>query len=74
MSTSLVSAAPKQANPLFDEKVAAEILGTTPGTLQVWRCKRSMPLPYVKIGRSVRYKMSDLQAFIESRTVGGINQ
>ena len=58
-------------SPLVDEKVAAEILGITPGTLSVWRCVRRYPLPFVKIGKAVRYRMADLEQFIESRTVGG---
>jgi hypothetical protein len=57
-------------SPLVDEKQAAEILGITAGTLSVWRCVRRYPLPYTKIGRSVRYSIEDLERFIESRTVG----
>jgi hypothetical protein len=56
---------------LVDEKIAAEILGVTPGTLSVWRCVRRYKLPYTKIGRSVRYRVEDLERFIASRTVGG---
>jgi hypothetical protein len=56
---------------LVDEKRAAQILGITPGTLGVWRCVRRYKLPYVKIGRAVRYRVEDLERFIESRTVGG---
>ena len=58
-------------SPLLDEKSAAEILGVSPGTLSVWRCVRRYPLPFVKVGKSVRYRMADLEHFIESRTVGG---
>jgi hypothetical protein len=54
-----------------DEKRAAEILGLSPGTLAVWRCRRRYPLPYQKIGRAVRYRVADLEAFAQSRTVGG---
>ena len=57
-------------SPLVDEKQAAEILGITPGTLSVWRCVRRYPLPYSKIGRAVRYRVEDLERFIEQRTVG----
>jgi hypothetical protein len=49
---------------------AAELLGTNPGTLNVWRCTRRYALPYVKIGRRVFYKTDDIARFIESRTVG----
>jgi hypothetical protein len=55
---------------LVDEKITAEILGVTAGTLSVWRCTRRYDLPYVKVGRAVRYRMEDIQRFIEQRTVG----
>ncbi len=50
---------------------AAAFLGVTVGTMEVWRCVRRYPLPYVKIGRKVMYRRADLLAFIDSRTVGG---
>lgn len=67
MSISLAS----RPSPLVDEKAAAAILGVSPGTLSVWRCVRRYPLPFVKIGKSVRYKVEDLERFIADRTVGG---
>ncbi|MNS10606.1 Helix-turn-helix domain protein [compost metagenome] len=45
----------------------AEALGTTVQTLAVWRCTKRYALPYVKIGRSVMYRETDVQKFIESR-------
>lgn len=48
---------------------AARVLDVTPGTLEVWRATKRYPLPYVKIGRSVKYRRSDVLAFIQSRTV-----
>lgn len=54
---------------LVDERRAAEILGVRPNTLSVWRCTRRYDLPYVKVGRTVRYRLTDLQAFIEQSTV-----
>ena len=59
-------------SPLVNEKVASEILGVTMGTLQVWRCTRRRPdLKFVRVGRAIRYRVEDLERFIESRTVGG---
>jgi hypothetical protein len=55
---------------LVDDKFAAEYIGVSSGTLAVWRCTRRYPLPYVKVGRCVRYRLSDLDAFLASRTVG----
>ncbi|MBU4270380.1 MAG: helix-turn-helix domain-containing protein [Planctomycetes bacterium] len=67
----MVTALAPHPAPLVDEKVASEILGLAPGTLSVWRCTRRYCLPYTKIGRAVRYRVEDLEQFIESRTVGG---
>ncbi|MGA2061053.1 MAG: helix-turn-helix domain-containing protein [Thermoguttaceae bacterium] len=58
------------ASPLVDEKQASEILGLAPGTLSVWRCTKRYDLPFVKVGRSIRYRISDLERFLESRTIG----
>ena len=55
---------------LLTEDETAELLATKPQTLSVWRVTKRYPLPYVKVGRNVRYKLSDVMAFIESRTVG----
>jgi Helix-turn-helix domain len=49
---------------------AASILGVTKDTLAIWRCTKRYQLPYVKIGRKVFYRFSDLQKFIQRRTVG----
>ena len=45
------------------------ILGVDVETLNVWRCNRRYPLPYVKIGRSVRYKADDVASFIEQQRI-----
>lgn len=48
---------------------AAELLGVSVGTLEVWRCTKRYAIPYLKCGRLVRYKRSDLIGWIESRRV-----
>jgi len=53
---------------LLDTKQAAEVLGLTPATLDVWRCVRRYPLKYIKVGRAVRYRPQDIEEFINSRT------
>lgn len=45
----------------------ADLLGVSIGTLEIWRCTNRYPLPYIKVGRSVRYDPSDVQEFITSR-------
>ncbi|MEW6132072.1 MAG: helix-turn-helix domain-containing protein [Pseudomonadota bacterium] len=53
---------------LIDEREAAQILNVAPGTLSVWRCTGRYNLPYVKIGRLVRYSRKALDAWLSSRT------
>ena len=45
---------------------AAEVCRTTPGTLEQWRHRGEGP-QFVKLGRAVRYRRADLDAWIESR-------
>jgi excisionase family DNA binding protein len=59
------------ASPLLSAEQAAEYLGTTAGTLAVWRCTRRGPqIPYLKIGKSVRYRASDLERYLAAHTIG----
>jgi len=51
-------------NQLLTEYEAAQILDLKPGTLQVWRSTKRYPLPYVKLGRLIRYRRSDLDDFL----------
>lgn len=53
--------------PLLDRKMAAKYLGLSPGTLAVWDCTKRQNLNPIKIGRSVRYRRSDLDKFIEQQ-------
>lgn len=48
----------------------SEILGVSIETLNVWRATNRYPLPYVKAGRLVRYRLADINQFIESRLQG----
>ena len=52
----------------LSEEQAADILGFTVKTLQKRRWERKAP-PFLKIGRLVRYRLSDIQAFLDSCTV-----
>jgi hypothetical protein len=56
-------------DPLLDEDAAAERLGVKAQTLSVWRTTKRYPLAYIKVGRNVRYKLSAIEAFLESRTI-----
>lgn len=59
---------PKHPPVHVDVKAAAAALGVQPNSLAVWRSIGRYRLPYVKVGRSVKYRISDLAEFIASRT------
>jgi excisionase family DNA binding protein len=61
--------APKQPDTLTTQE-AAEYLGVSAQTLSIWRCTKRYPLTYIKVGRLVRYRQRDLDAFLVSRTIG----
>ena len=54
---------------LLTRRQAASYLGVTERTLAVWKCTRRYDLPCVKIGRLVKYRKADLDAFISRNTV-----
>lgn len=56
----------------LDEKAAAEILGVKVKTIQGWRWAKIGP-KYLKIGRLVRYRISDLMAYLDKQTVNPEN-
>ncbi|MBU1002100.1 MAG: helix-turn-helix domain-containing protein [Proteobacteria bacterium] len=53
---------------LVNEHAAAKLLGMSVCTLRAWRLKCTGPV-YCKLGRSIRYKVADLQEFIEQGRV-----
>jgi hypothetical protein len=64
----------KPEDELVGEKVAAEIIGIfNYKTLSNWRSDgRNLDLPYIRIGRSIRYRIGDLIEFRQRHTVGGV--
>ncbi len=48
---------------LLTPQDVADRLGVSTTTLSTWRCTKRYPLPYVKVGRLVRYRLADLDAF-----------
>jgi len=56
-------------DPLLDTREMAELLGVKPETLENWRTTKRYALPYIKVGRCVRYRKSDGQKFLDARTV-----
>lgn len=52
---------------LLTEAEAAEYLTMAPGTLSVWRSTGRYNLPFLKLGHKVRYRITDLDAWLSSR-------
>lgn len=52
---------------VFNRKTAAKYLGVSPNTLAVWACTKRYNLKYIKMGRAVRYRLHDLEKFVEER-------
>jgi len=59
--------AKKPFPPLLTPEVVSEILHVSEGTLMGWRSTGRYDLPFVKVGRLVRYRENDVLDFIESR-------
>lgn len=49
---------------LLTRREAAAYLRVTEATLAVWACTQRYELPYLKAGRSVRYRKCDLDKFL----------
>lgn len=56
---------------LLTTKQVAELLGLHPATLRIGRSKQTLDLPHVRIGGTVRYRLSDVEAFIQTNVHGG---
>ncbi len=48
---------------LLSAEQVAELTGLAPDTLAQWRSQRR-GIPYLKIGRAVRYDLNDVQAYL----------
>ncbi len=57
-------------NDLLDRPAAAAYIGVKPQTLAVWKSTQRYNLPVIMVGRLARYRRRDLDAWLEARTVG----
>jgi hypothetical protein len=56
------------SRPLLTPDAAAAWLAIPVKTLAWWRYQLSGPI-YIKCGRSIRYRLSDLEAWVESQAI-----
>jgi len=55
---------------LMTRREAADFLGVRPQTLAAW-AMTGKHLRYIKVGRAVRYRQSDLEAWLAKRPLAG---
>ena len=55
-------------NQLLSRRQAAEYLGVKENTLAIWACNKRYSLPVIKVGRLCKYRLSDLDKFLDERT------
>lgn len=59
-------------NEFFSRRALAKMLGVSESTLATWASTGRVNIPYVRVGRCVRYHISDINAFLAANTVGGV--
>ena len=57
---------------LTDTNGAAQYLKIPSKTLQKWRSTGYANIPYIRIGRKIRYRPSDLKAYVDRHVIGGL--
>jgi excisionase family DNA binding protein len=55
----------------LDEKRLCALLGISSVTTTKWRVKAKGP-PFIKVGRLVRYRRSDVEAWLRANTIGAL--
>ncbi|NDY84289.1 helix-turn-helix domain-containing protein [Orrella sp. NBD-18] len=60
-----------KSNTLLSPIDAARLLNIHPVTLRKTRINGTIPLPFVRIGRSIRYREEDILSFIRANTHTG---
>ena len=60
-----------QSPEFFDEKRLCALLGISSVTATKWRAKAKGP-PFIKVGRLVRYRHTDVDAWLRANTVGSL--
>lgn len=53
--------------PLLSVKEVCAYLGVSRRTFQTWRSGNKLPCPDLRVGRTIRYKVSTLRAWVDRR-------
>jgi len=54
---------------LTDTAGASQLLSIPEGTLVKWRSTGENNIPFIRIGRGIKYRTTDLKAYVENHTV-----
>jgi excisionase family DNA binding protein len=69
--SSALQAAPVADHPhVYTDSELAPLLGVKRTTLQQWRCRGEGP-PFYRVGRAIRYRPAEVQAWLDARRGGG---
>ena len=60
-----------QDDIIIDTEQASVLICTPAATLIKWRSTGENKIPFIKIGRNVRYRTKDLKDWIEAHVKGG---
>ena len=63
----MATASPPSA--VYTPEEAARFLSLKVQTLALWRSTQRYGLPYVRCGSRIRYRLADLEKFLEDRTI-----
>lgn len=58
---------------MFNTQQASDYLGLAQATLEAWRTRGGGPV-FLKLGKAVRYRREDLDAFLNLRTYANTSQ
>lgn len=64
------TSAPMRKCSLLTTEEAAALVDAKPQTLAIWRCTGRHNLPFVRVGRLIRYRETDILAWLDRNTVG----
>jgi hypothetical protein len=74
MTASAIAAAEKESaariERLLKERETADMIGFAANTLAQYRHSGKVKIPYIVIGGAIRYRLSDIESFLESCRVG----
>jgi hypothetical protein len=64
-----------EIEPLMKDREVSKATGVSVHTLKAWRVSerrksfRNMPLPFIRLGRTILYRPADVRAFLAEKTI-----